>query len=80
MDPTVTELAGLTAIVENAGTLHSIKDPPVREQFADEDAFEKAYSAWWVQTNCWRTSQVVSDPNEENPDVARPGEWESETT
>jgi hypothetical protein len=47
-------LSGLKEIIGDTATLHGIEMPPERDQFADEEAYERAHHEWWLRTTFWK--------------------------
>jgi hypothetical protein len=54
----MSEMNGLRSIVNNAGTLHGIEEPPDPLEWRTTAEYEAAYRAWWERVHLWRVSRV----------------------
>jgi hypothetical protein len=47
------EFNGLRAVLSSEATMHAMPEPPSRDDFDNDQAFEDAHDAWWINTHCW---------------------------
>lgn len=50
------EIRGLEVIASNSQNLHSIKEPPIRNDFKSDEQFRKAYYEWERDLLFWKAS------------------------
>jgi hypothetical protein len=61
------EISGLASILAGAN-LHSIEEPPERDEFTDDASYERAYEDWQARITYWRAWKVDLPPETlENP-------------
>jgi hypothetical protein len=56
----MSEINGLRNLISSANVPSGMSLPPVRDDFHDDESYDAAYEAWWVQTHCWKATRIES--------------------